>query len=365
MPHDAQSQSREVVDRQNILVRATSHHMFWPIVALVVLLVLCQVMSPGFLAVTFTDGHFFGQLVDILRTAATPALLGLGMALVIATGGVDLSVGAVMAISLSLSLTFLRGSSSPDSVGTVAVAVLLGLVVALVIGAFNGFLVVGLKIQPFIATMILMVAGRGIAMLITKAQITTVTSPPFKWLGSGFVLGIPTPVIIALVVFVALTVLTRWTAFGMLLESVGINAEASRLAGVPSRTLVWSTYIICGLLAGLAGIVYGAPTMAADANNIGLMKEMDAIMCVVLGGTRMSGGKFYLSGTLVGAVILTTIERAVIVFHLPSQTAPLFKAIVVIAVVVAQSSRFRDWAQERRLRRQAGSDSIPAEKVIV
>lgn len=365
MPHDEQSQSREQIEKRNLVVRATSNHLFWPVVALVVLLLLCQLMSPGFLSVTTMDGHLFGQLVEILRAAATPGLLGLGMALVIATAGVDLSVGAVMAISLSLALTFLKNSPNAGNVGTVAVAVLLGLGVALVIGVFNGLLVAGLGIQPFIATMILMVAGRGIAMLITKAQITTVTSAPFKWLGSGYVVGVPTPVVIALIVFVAMALLIRRTAFGMLLESVGINSEASRLAGVQSKLLIWLTYIICGTLAGLAGIVYGAPTMAADANNIGLMKEMDAIMCVVLGGTRMSGGKFYLGGTLVGAVILTTIERAVIIFHLPSQTAPLFKAIVVIAVVVAQSSKFRDWSQQRRMRRQAVLDgSVALEKAV-
>lgn len=360
MPHDEVTRQREVVEKLGWASRLTSNHLFWPIVALVALLLLCQVMSPGFLDITIQDGHLFGQIIDILRASATPALLGLGMALVVATGGVDLSVGSVMAISLAVSLTYLKDSPGHATVGTVAVAVLIGLVVALFMGVFNGFLVTGLGIQPFIATMVLMVAGRGIAMLITKAQITTVTSPPFKWIGSGFVLGLPTPVIIAVVVFVLMALIVRRTALGMLIESVGINAEASRLSGVQSRRLVWLTYIFCGLLAGLAGIVYGAPTMAADSNNIGLMKEMDAIMCVVLGGTRMSGGKFYLGGTLIGALILTTIERAVIIFHIPSQTTPLFKALVVIAVAVAQSPRFIEWAQDRRMRRQAMTTEVAA-----
>ena len=330
--------------------RIVHHQLFWPIVALVLLVVACGIKNPLFLDVEIRDGHLFGQLVDISRYAATPLLLALGMALVIATGGIDLSVGAVMAISLAVSLSYLDGNPGAGSVGTVAVAVALGILVALVAGVFNGFMVSVLGIQPFIATMILMVAGRGVAMLITKGQITTVTSPPFKYLGSGFVLGVPTPVVIALLALVGVAVLVRRTALGMLLESIGINREASRLAGVQSRNITWFVYILAGVLAGLAGIVYGAPTKAADANNIGLMKEMDAIMCVVLGGTALSGGKFYLSGTVVGALILSTIERAVIIFHIPSQITPLFKALVIILVCVAQSPKLREYLAPRRRR---------------
>ncbi len=331
--------------------KITQHRLFWPVVALVVLIVACGIKNPTFLDVEIRDGHLFGQLVDIARFSATPLLLALGMALVIATGGIDLSVGAVMAISLAVSLTYLDGNPNADSAGTVVVAVLLGIVVALVAGAFNGFLVSVLGVQPFIATMILMVAGRGVAMLITQGQITTVTSAPFKYLGSGFVLGIPTPVVIAAVMFVAVAILVRRTALGMLLESIGINREASRLAGVQSRNITWFVYVLAGMLAGIAGIVYGAPTMAADANNIGLMKEMDAIMCVVLGGTALAGGKFYLGGTVVGALILSTIERAVVIFHIPSQITPLFKAVVIIAVCVAQSPRLREYLKPRRPQR--------------
>ena len=324
------------------------HHLFWPTVALVVMLLGCGIVSPGFLDVTIRDGHLFGQLIDILRASATPLLLALGMCLVIATGGIDLSVGAVMAISLAVSLTYIDASGTGGSVQTALVALAIGLTVALLIGAFNGFLVTVLGIQPFIATMILMVAGRGIAMLITQGQITTVTSPPFKSIGSGFVLGVPTPVVIAAVVFVAVALLVRRTALGMLVESIGINREASRLAGVRSRNITWFVYVLAGLLAGLAGIVYGAPTMAADANNIGLMKEMDAIMCVVLGGTKLDGGKFSLSGVIVGALIVSTLERAVVIFHISSQVTPLFKAVVLIAVCVAGSERLRARLRQRK-----------------
>ncbi|MGC5167527.1 ABC transporter permease [Luteimicrobium sp. DT211] len=321
--------------------RLVRHNLFWPIVALVVLLLACGIVSPGFLDVTVQDGHLFGQIVDILRQSATPLLLATGMCLVIATGGIDLSVGAVMAISLAVSLTYIAESGSGTTVGTALTGLALGLVVALAIGTFNGFLVTVLGIQPFIATLILMIAGRGIAMLITKGQITTVTSPPFKAIGAGYLFGIPMPVIIAGGVFVLVALLVRRTALGMLLEAIGINREASRLAGVKSRNITWFVYALCGLLAGLAGIVYGAPTMAADANNVGLMKELDAIMVVVLGGTKLEGGKFSLAGCVVGALILSTLERAVVIFHLPTQVTPLFKALILIIVCVAGSERLR------------------------
>ncbi|PJI95039.1 ABC transporter permease [Luteimicrobium subarcticum] len=345
---------------QTTVARVTGHQLFWPVVALVVLLLACGIVSPGFLDVTVRDGHLFGQPVDILRQSATPLLLAIGMCLVIATGGIDLSVGAVMAISLAVSLTYIAESGTGSNLSTALTGLFLGLVVALAIGVFNGFLVTVLGIQPFIATLILMIAGRGIAMLVTKGQITTVTSPPFKSIGSGFVLGIPTPVIIAGGVFVLVALLVRRTALGMLLESIGINREASRLAGVKSRNITWFVYILCGLLAGLAGIVYGAPTMAADSNNIGLMKELDAIMVVVLGGTKLDGGKFSLAGTIVGALILTTLERAVVIFHLPTQVTPLFKALVLIVVCVAGSERLRGKLKIRRTSRPVVAAEVAA-----
>lgn len=338
--------------------RVSQHGLLWPVLALVVLLLACGLKSPGFLDVATRDGNLYGQLIDLLRNSATPLLLALGMCLVIATGGIDLSVGAVMAISLAVSLTHLASVPDPSAPGAVVTAVLMGLVLGVVIGAFNGFMVTALGIQPFIATMILMVAGRGIAMLITKGQITTVTSPPFKSIGSGFVLGVPVPVVIAGAVFVLVALAVRRTALGMFLEAVGTNREASRLAGVGARSTTWVVYVLAGLLAALAGIVYGAPTMAADANNIGLLKELDAIMVVVLGGTRLDGGRFHLGGLVVGALLLSTLERAVIVFELPSQTTPLFKALVLIAVCVAASPALRSRWRGRPTRTRR---PVPAE----
>jgi len=342
------------------LGRVARHHLFWPVVALVALWVACGIVSPGFLDVTIVDGHLFGQLVDIARNSVTFLLLALGMCLVIATGGIDLSVGAVMAIALSVSLTFIDGSGNGESTGVALTAIALGLAVAALVGAFNGFLVAGLGIQPFIATMIILVAGRGIALAFTGGQITTTHSAPFKAIGSGFVLGIPTPLVIGAAVFAVVALVVWRTALGMLLESIGINRTASHMAGVRSGNITWLVYVICGVLAGLAGLVYGAPTMAADANNIGQLMELNAIMAVVIGGTKLEGGRFSLAGTIVGALILTTLDRAVIIFHLPSESKDLFKAIVVIAICIAGSERLRESVRLRRLPRLPGAGTGPA-----
>lgn len=331
--------------------RVAKHHLFWPVVALLALWVACGIVSPGFLDIKVVDGHLFGQLVDITRNSVTFLLLALGMCLVIATGGIDLSVGAVMAISLAVALTYIDNSGTGEQKSTAFIAIALALAVAALVGAFNGFLVSGLGIQPFIATMIILVAGRGIALAFTGGQITTTHSAPFKAIGSGYVLGIPTPVVIGAVVFAAVALAVRKTALGMLVESIGINRVASHMAGVRSRNITWLVYVICGFLAGLAGLVYGAPTMAADANNIGQLMELNAIMAVVIGGTKLDGGKFSLAGTIVGALILTTLDRAVIIFHLPSESKDLFKAIVVIAICIAGSERLRESVGLRRVPR--------------
>ncbi len=234
--------------------RAVQHRLFWPIVALVVLLAVNTVNRPSFLSIRLQDGHLFGSLVNLLKNGAPLLLVALGMTLVIATRGIDLSVGAVVAISGAVALSFIASSPTPDSLTTVLVAVGIALALSFVLGVWNGFLVSVLGIQPIIATLVLMTAGRGVAMLITGGQITTVNSAPFKSIGSGFWFGIPVAVVLAGIVFAAVALLTRRTALGMLIESVGINPEASRLAGVKARSIIWTVYAVCALFAGLAGL---------------------------------------------------------------------------------------------------------------
>jgi len=251
------------------LERLRSSALVWPVLALVLLLAANAVARPSFLAVRFQDGHLYGSLIDILKNGAPTLLIALGMTLVIATRGIDLSVGAIVAIAGAVACTTIAGSSAPASVGTMLMAVALALVLCLVLGVWNGFLVSVLGIQPIIATLVLMTAGRGIAMLITDGQIITVNNPAFAEIGGGFLL-LPISILIAGAVFALVALLTRRTALGLLIESVGINPEASRLAGLHARTITWTVYVFAALCAGVAGLMISSNVSAADANNAGL-----------------------------------------------------------------------------------------------
>ncbi|MGY4645443.1 ABC transporter permease [Cellulomonas sp. URHB0016] len=324
------------------------HRLFWPLVALAVLLVASALKSPSFLDLTVLDGHLFGGPVDILRRSSVLLLVALGMTLVIATRGIDLSVGAVMAIAGAVALTQIAASPDPGALSTVVVAMLTAVAVALAIGVFNGFLVAVVGIQPIVATLIFMTAGRGIAMLITGGQITTVTSPPYKTLASGYWLGLPVAALIAAFVFAVTALLTRRTALGVLIESVGINPSASRLAGVRARTIIWTVYVICALFACLAGFIRSSDIMAADSNNVGLFIELDAILAVVIGGTSLAGGKFSLTGTLIGSLVITTLTLSITILGIPVNAVSLFKALVVIAVCLLQSPVVQRRMRSRR-----------------
>lgn len=326
----------------------TRHRLFWPVVALAVLLLACVLKSHTFLDIVVRDGALHGGPIDIVRRSSVLLLVALGMTLVIATRGIDLSVGAVMAIAGAIALTQIAASPDPGSVATVLSAMGVAVLVCLVIGAWNGFLIAVVGIQPIIATLILMTAGRGIAMLITGGQITTVTSAPYKTIATGYWLGLPVAALIAGFFFVATALITRRTALGVLIEAVGINPSASRLAGVRSRTIIWTVYILCAFFACIAGFIKSSDIMAADANNAGLFIELDAILAVVIGGTSLAGGKFSLAGTLVGTLVITTLTFSVTILGVPVNAVSLFKALVVIAVCLLQSPVVRSKMRSRR-----------------
>jgi simple sugar transport system permease protein len=343
--------------------RAFSHRLFWPVAMLVTLLAINVIAVPGFLAITVnSEGHLFGSVIDIVRNGAPTLIIAVGMTLVIATRGIDLSVGSVCAIAGAVACSIILGSPTPNDPGVVTVAVLAAVGLALVLGLWNGFLVAVLGIQPIIATLILMTAGRGIAMLITEGNILTVESAPFKFLGSGFVLGIPVATIVGAVIIIFAGLLTRRTALGMLIESVGINPEASRQAGVRARGLLFTVYAFCAVLAAIAGLILTSNQTAADANNTGLFIELDAILAVVIGGTSLNGGRYSLVGTLVGALVIQTLVTTVYTVGIPPIATMVFKAAVVTAVCLLQSpttsAAFARWRS-----RAAGPD--PAVEVAV
>lgn len=329
------------------------HRLFWPLVALLTLIVVNTIARPQFIAVTVRDGQLYGALIDILRNSAPLMLVALGMTIVIATRGIDLSVGAIMAVSGAVALTIIGGAEDPNDLGTVLVALAAALAVSLVLGAWNGFLVSVVGIQPIIATLVLMLAGRGVALLITDGFITTVNSAPYSFIATGYLLFLPFAFLLWLVAAVVIALLERRTALGVLTEAVGINPEASRLAGVRARGIIFSAYLTSGLLAGIAGIVYSANIRAADANATGQFIELYAILAVVLGGTSLMGGKFTIAGTVIGVLTIQTLEMTILFLGVPPAQSPVFFAIVVVVVVIVQSPQLHRWARSLTTRNRA------------
>ena len=238
------------------------------------------------------EGHLYGRIIDILRNGSKLMLLATGMTFVLATGGTDISVGSVMAISGAIACSIVANG------GNVAVAVLVAILAGVVAGAWNGMLVAKVKIQPIVATMILMVAGRGIAQLITNGKIITINSDSYYFINGGYILGLPFPIfIVAFVVLIAM-LFTKKTAFGLFLESTGINPVSSRFAGINVDRIKWLVYTFCGVMAAVAGLIESAGIKGADCNNAGLLIEMDAILAVAIGGTSLNGGRFSIPASL-------------------------------------------------------------------
>ncbi|AFI92442.1 ABC transporter permease [Pectobacterium parmentieri] len=303
------------------------------LLALAAILLIDSMVAPNFFSLHIQDGRLFGSLIDILNRGAPVALLALGMTLVIATGGIDLSVGAVMAIAGATAATLTAAGHPLPSV------LLTALLVGALCGLWNGFLVAVLQIQPIVATLMLMVAGRGIAQLITEGQIITFDNAGLAKLGSGTLFYLPMPVIIASVTLLALWVLTRKTALGLFIESVGINLRSARNAGVSTKLVLIAAYVICGICAAVAGIIVTADIRGADANNAGLWLELDAILAVVIGGGSLLGGRFNLLLSVVGALIIQSMNTGILLSGYRPEFNLVLKALVVLLVLIMQSPR--------------------------
>ncbi|MGR3369973.1 MAG: ABC transporter permease [Sagittula sp.] len=296
-------------------------------------LALNVLVFPEFFHIDFRNGRLFGNIVDVLNRGAPVALLCIGMTLVIATRGIDLSVGAVMAIAGAVAASMVVNGH-----GWVT-ALLAALGAGGICGLWNGFLVAVLRIQPIVATLVLMVAGRGIAQLVTEGKILTFSDPGLIHLGAGVVAGIPTPILI----WVTLGLLVAWavrkTALGMLIEAIGINERSSRLAGINSRVLLICVYTVSGLCAALAGVIVAADIKGADANNAGLWLELDAILAVVIGGNSLLGGRFSILASLIGALIIQSVNSVILLSGMPPEFNLVIKAVLILCILVIQSPR--------------------------
>ncbi|MBI5705456.1 MAG: ABC transporter permease [Armatimonadetes bacterium] len=303
-------------------------------------------LTPDFFSIGIQDGRLFGSLIDILNRAVPVLLLAAGMTLVIATGGVDLSVGAVMAIGGAVAACVIarpEGSliTSLHLPQTMPAAVLAGLAAAVLCGLWNALLVGRFKIQPIVATLLLMVAGRGAAQLLTSGQIINFDNPSLIALGSGASLLVPNPVWIALGFVGLVILLVRRTALGLMVEATGSNETAARIAGVSTRQIIGFAYVACALGAGIAGVVAAADIKAADANASGLYLELDAILSVAIGGTSLAGGRFNLAGSILGALLMQALTTTINTRGVSADLTYVVKALVVVAVCLLQSPELR------------------------
>lgn len=319
------------------------------------ILVFDLLFVPGFFNIETRAGNLYGSPIDILRNGASIMLLAIGMTLVIATGGVDLSVGAVMAIAASVAAILMNpeiiGVKLPPDLTRLVndpnftyaplwEVIVVTLVVAVVCGLWNGGLVAYGRIQPMVATLILMIAGRGIAQLITNGVRIQIFYEPYSFLGNGWLI-VPFPLYIVAFTVTLAWLITRRTAIGLFIESVGINSRSSFFSGINERRIKLLAYAFCGFCAGVAGLVASSNIRTSDANNIGLSLELDAILAVVIGGTLMAGGRFTLLGSIIGALVMQATTTSMYAIGVPANAVLAVKGVVVFIVIVLYSDQVR------------------------
>jgi ribose/xylose/arabinose/galactoside ABC-type transport system permease subunit len=272
-------------------------------------------------------GNLRLQLIQVVPVV----IVALGMALVIGTEGIDLSVGSVMAVAAALLPLYL-------GYGT-WVAIAVALAAGVVIGLLNGSMVAFLGVQPIVATLGLLVAGRGLALVFAEGRLTELFDPTLSTIGTNQVLGVPITVLVALIVVVVVGLVVRRTIFGRHVVAIGGNRRASVLAGLPVRRTLLIVYATSGLLAGLAGVLGTARLSAADPSSIGLLIELSAITAVVVGGTPLSGGRVRILGTVAGALLMQLIGATLISHDLPDSSARMIQAAIIVAAVYVQRVR--------------------------
>ena len=346
-------------DRKINFSALTRSKITWAVIAEALILLVCFIIRPDFFAISIqpSTGVLYGSLIDIVNRSAEISIIAMGMTLVIALGGTDLSVGALVAVSGAMALKLMRWdvleyvTPGDYSVYPFWMAIVFPLLTCTLMGLFNGFLISKGGMQPFIATLILMVSGRGIAQILTNGKQFTTMYSPFRVIGQGNLGPIPMPIVIMTVVCVLMALFVRKTAFGTFVESVGVNRSASRLSGISADAVIMIVYSITGFLSGIAGLIYSSRIMSNDSNNAGINYEMDAILAVVIGGTAMTGGKFSLLGTLIGSIIIRTIVTFVYYFGIVAEATMAFKALIIAVVIVLQSEPVREYFARRSEKR--------------
>lgn len=352
--------------------KVVGHKLFLSLCCLLLVLLVNLIKSPSFFDISIKNDVLFGRLIDILNRASEIAILAVGMTLVIASSrGPDISVGSVMSLSGCFGCMLLAGFGVKTT-SVLQMPMLLGILGGImmggVAGAFNGTLVSKLKIQPMIATLILFTAGRAISLLVCNNMMIYIRYEPYKYLGNFFKIGdwtcpVPTPFFVTVIVVAIAAFILRKTTLGLYVQSVGVNRRASRLLGINSDKIIFISFIVSGLCAGVAGALSSSRIYSADPNSIGLNYELDAILAVALGGNSLGGGKFSLSGSIVGAYTIQAITVTLLAMGVSTDQAPVIKAIIVLAIVAIQSPVFKEWITGLKNRRNTskGSDISAAD----
>lgn len=315
--------------RTDVTAKLKSHG---GLIALGLILIFNIIVTPNFLQAQ--------TLAVNISQVATIAIVAMGMTLVIATGGIDLSVGAVMALSGALApLIFMSEFGQAYPVLGLIGALFFPLVAALVCGLFNGVIVAVLRVQPIIATLILFISGRGIAQVLTNGNLQTFSYPEFSYLGTGKILGFPFQGWLALAIACLLFWVVNRTVFGRYLLAIGGNERAAKLAGGPVRQVKIGAYVICSVLSGLAGLIVVAINSASDAARNGNLMELDAIAAAVVGGALLQGGKAPIFGAILGAVIIQLVKYTLLANGVEDEVALIAKAAIILAAVYIQQAR--------------------------
>lgn len=321
--------------------------ILWSLLGLLGILLLNLIISPEFFDVSMMEeGRLHGNLISILNNGARLIILACGMTLVYATGGIDLSVGSIMAVSGAMAALLIRpeylaGMPVLDPQPSLALIILLPLLIALVLGLVNGIMVAVIKVQPIIATLIMMYTARGLAVLMVEGQTPTYYGVPFTKIGTGYFLALPIPIWIALALFVFTMAFTKKTAIGLFIEATGENRKTSRYVGIRTTAITMGTYVFCAVMAGIAGLVHVSGESSTSPYSTGFMIELDAIAAVIIGGS-INGGRFTLTGSLIGALIIQSLTTTVYFQRWPYEYSLVFKAIVIIIVALIQSELFRE-----------------------
>lgn len=334
------------------LKKLFGRQIFIPLAALLLLALFNLIMDPSFFKITLgynSAGNpvLSGYLMTILDNGSELAILAIGMTLVTAaTGGQDISVGAAIAISGSVVLRVLCGTNSrPETLqAPIIVAFLVSCVVAMLFGAFNGVLVAHFKIQPMVATLILFTAGRSIAAWINNNELPIISDPSFGYFGN-FIPGIaiPTPFFIALACMAVIALVLRFTNLGLYVQAVGINENSSRLNGLNPMFIKFLTFVILGLCVAVAGLIKVSRFSTINYSVIAKDIEMDAILAVALGGNALSGGKFNMTASIIGAYVIQFLTTTLYKFNVQSDALPAYKAVVVIILVVLSTPVVREY----------------------